>query len=165
MGGSFKDPGAGLSPSYSYTAFISEVTVDPETGFVKVDRVTCAHDYGQALNPLAVEGQLQGSIHMGLGQVLMEGMRYENGAVQNSSLLEYKIPSPFEQPEIVIVPGSGDESEGPFGAKEVGEGALAPFNPSVANAIFDAVGVRLFSLPITPEKVLQAIRERQGAGS
>ncbi|MCB0365262.1 MAG: molybdopterin-dependent oxidoreductase [Bdellovibrionaceae bacterium] len=162
MGGSFKGAGAGLSPSYSYTAFISEVTVDAETGFVKVDRVTCAHDYGQALNPLAVEGQLQGSIHMGLGQVLMEGMRYENGAVQNSSLLEYKIPSPFEQPEIVIVPGSGDENEGPFGAKEVGEGALAPFNPSVANAIFDAVGVRLHSLPITPEKVLQAIREKEG---
>lgn len=162
MGGSFKGAGAGLSPSYSYTAFISEVTVDPATGFVKVDRVTCAHDYGQALNPLAVEGQLQGSIHMGLGQALMEGMRYDDGAVQNASLLEYKIPSPFEMPEVVIVPGSGDECEGPFGAKEVGEGALAPFIPSVANAIYDAVGVRLYSVPLTPDKVLEALRQKAG---
>ncbi len=164
MGGSFKGAGAGLSPAYSYSAFISEVSVDPKTGFVKVDRVTVAHDCGKVLNPLAVEGQLEGSIHMGLGQVLMEEIRYEDGAVQNGSFLEYKIPSAFEMPEVVIVPCPSDESEGPFGAKEVGEGALAPFNPSVANAIYDAVGIRIHSLPITPEKVLDAIRSQKGGG-
>jgi len=159
MGGTHKGAGAGLSPSYSFTAFITEVDVNPLTGKVKVEKVTCAHDCGVPLNPLAVEGQLEGSIHMGLGQVLMEGLRYEHGVQQNASFLEYKIPSPFEQPEIEIILPDSDEQEGPFGAKEVGEGALAPFNPSVANAIFDAVAVRLFDLPITPDKVLDAIHK------
>lgn len=161
LGGNFKGAGAGLSPSYSYSAFITEVTVDIDTGFVKVDRVTVAHDCGRPLNPLAVEGQLEGSIHMGLGQVLMEEMRYEDGSLQNGSFLEYKIPSPFEMPLVEIVSCESHESEGPFGAKEVGEGALAPFNPSVANAIFDAIGVRLYSLPITPEKVLKALENKK----
>ena len=99
---------------------------------------------------------------MGLGQVLMEGMHYdpETGATQNTSFLEYKIPSPFEQPEIDFVPCGSVDNEGPFGAKEVGEGALAPFNPSVANAIYDAVGVRMQSLPITPDKVLKELEKK-----
>lgn len=161
LGADFKGAGAGLSPSYSFTAFITEVTVDPETGFVKIDRVTGAHDCGFPLNPLAVEGQIEGSIHMGLGQALMEEIRYENGAVQNPSFLEYKILSPFEQPRIDVTFDSSQESEGPFGAKEVGEGSLAPIIPSVANAIYDAVGVRLMSVPMTPAKILAAIEKRE----
>lgn len=159
MGGKFKGAGAGLSPSYSFTAFITEVTVDPETGFVKVDKITCAHDCGFQLNPLAVEGQIEGCIHMGLGQALMEEVVHDNGAIQNSSFLEYKILSAFEQPKIDIVPTPSDESEGPFGAKEAGEGVLAPVIPSVGNAIFDAVGIRLTQLPMRPDRVLAAIKK------
>lgn len=162
LGGSFKGAGAGLSPAYSFTAFIVEVSVDPDTGFVKVDKATCAHDCGFALNPLAVRGQIEGCFHMGMGQALMEEVLHYDGAVQNAGLLEYKIPSPFEQPEIDIVPSSSDESEGPFGAKEAGEGPLAPVIPAIANAIFDAVGVRLFELPLRPDRVLAAMRKAAG---
>ena len=154
MGGDFKGAGAGLSPAYSFTGFISEVTVDVESGFIKVDKITAAHDCGFQLNPLAVEGQIEGSIHMGLGQALMEAVVYQEGAVQNASFLEYKIPSPFEQPEIDIVPMNRPDSEGPYGAKEVGEGALAPALPSFANAVYDAVGIRLMNLPMKPADVL-----------
>lgn len=161
-GGKHKGAGAGLSPSYSFTAVISEVDVDVETGFVRVEKITCAHDCGMQLNPLAVEGQLEGSIHMGLGQALMEGMAYEAGAVQNASFLEYKIPSAFEQPVIELVRCPSVDNEGPFGAKEVGEGALAPVVPSIANAIYDAVGVRLMRVPMTPEVVLAALAARRG---
>lgn len=163
MGGTFKGAGAGLSPSYSFSAFIVEVEVDPATGFVRIKKVTGTHDCGVAINPLAVEGQLEGSIHMGLGQALMEGVRYKDGVTQNASFLDYKILSPHETPEIELVLPPSDESEGPFGAKEVGEGALAPVNPAVANAIYDAVGVRINSLPITPDKVLAAIQRRKHA--
>lgn len=158
MGGSFKGSGAGLSPAYSMTAFITEVSVDVETGMFKVDKVTCAHDCGKALNPIAVEGQLEGSIHMGLGQAIMEGVVHKDGVVQNPSFLDYKIPSPFEMPEIDLLFPDSEENEGPFGAKEVGEGALAPFIPSLANAIYDAVGVRINNLPITPDKILNALK-------
>lgn len=162
LGGSHKGAGAGLSPSYSFTAFIVEVSVDPETGFVHVDKATCAHDCGFALNPLAVRGQIEGCFHMGMGQALMEEVRHDAGAVQNAGLLDYKIPSPFEQPEIELVPCVSDDSEGPFGAKEAGEGPLAPVIPAIANAIFDAVGVRLFELPMRPDRVLAALRKAAG---
>jgi CO/xanthine dehydrogenase Mo-binding subunit len=165
LGGSFKGAGAGLSPSYSFTAYIIEVEVDPDTGFVKVERVTCAHDCGRALNPLAVRGQIEGCCHMGLGQALMEEVRHEAGAVQNPGFLEYKIPSPFEQPEIDLILAESDESEGPFGAKEAGEGPLAPVIPALANAIYDAVGVRLFELPLRPDRVLAAIRKLKERGA
>ncbi|HQX93023.1 MAG TPA: molybdopterin-dependent oxidoreductase [Thermomonas sp.] len=162
LGGTFKGAGAGLSPAYSFTAFIVEVTVDPETGHVRVDKATCAHDCGFALNPLAVRGQIEGCFHMGMGQALMEEVLHEGGAVQNAGFLEYKIPSPFEQPEIDIVLCDSDENEGPFGAKEAGEGPLAPVIPAIANAIFDAVGVRLAEVPLRPDRVLAALRKQAG---
>jgi len=165
MGGKFKGAGAGLSPSYSFTAFIVEVTVDAETGFIKVDKATCAHDCGMPLNPLAVNGQIEGCIHMGLGQALMEEMVYDNGATQNPSFLEYKIPSAFEQPVVDIVPCYSDDSEGPFGAKEAGEGILAPIIPAIANAVYDAVGIRLAQLPMRPDRVLSALARQQKKGS
>lgn len=161
LGGTFKGAGAGLSPAYSTTIFISEVTVDEKTGAVKVDKVYCAHDCGKALNPLAVEGQLEGSIHMGLGQALMEQVLYDKGATQNPSFLDYKIPSPFEMPEVELIYDSKEDNEGPFGGKEVGEGALAPLLPSIANAVYDAVGVRINNLPITADKVLNALTNKK----
>ena len=136
--------------------------MDAETGFVRVEKVWAAHDVGYALNPLAVEGQIEGSIHMGLGQALMEQMEYRHGRLLNASLLDYKIPSPMEMPEIECILVETIDPEGPFGAKECGEGALAPVIPAVANAIYDAVGVRLNKLPMTPDKVLEAI-ERQAS--
>jgi 4-hydroxybenzoyl-CoA reductase subunit alpha len=160
LGGKFRGAGAGLSPSYSFTVMITEVDVDPGTGFIRVEKVTCAHDCGKPINPLAVEGQLEGSIHMGLGQALCEAMVYDKkGRAENESFLGYKMLSPFEMPEIDIIPSKEEDNEGPFGAKEVGEGALAPVIPSLANAVHDAVGIRLFSLPLTPDKVLKRLKE------
>ena len=159
MGCTHKGAGAGLSPAYSFTAFITEVTVDPRTGFYKVDKVTCAHDCGKALNPLAVEGQLEGSIHMGLGQAMMEALVYNNGVITNPSFLEYKMLSPLEMPELDLIYDVSEDNEGPFGAKEVGEGALAPLIPSLANALYNAVGVRINNLPLTPDKVFKAIKD------
>lgn len=160
-GGKFKGAGVGPSPSYSYSAQAAEVLVDVETGEVTVDRITVAHDCGRAINPMTVEGQVEGSVSMGLGQALQEEMIWKNGRLMNPSLLEYKSPSTLESPEIVTILVESIDPEGPLGAKEAGEGSLASVIPAVANAIYDAIGVRINSLPITPEKILNALRERQ----
>jgi CO/xanthine dehydrogenase Mo-binding subunit len=160
-GGKFKGAGVGPSPSYSYSAQVAEVSVDTETGRVQVHRIVAAHDCGKALNPLTVEGQVEGSVYMGLGQALQEEMVWNNGRLMNPSLLEYRIPSTLETPEIECIIVESNDPEGPFGAKEAGEGSLAATIPAVANAIYDAVGVRINTLPITPEKVLAALREKQ----
>jgi 4-hydroxybenzoyl-CoA reductase subunit alpha len=160
-GGKFKGGGVGPSPSYSYSAQVAEVTVDPDTGHVRVDKIVAAHDCGRALNPLTVEGQIEGSVYMGFGQALQEEMVWERGRLMNPSLLEYRIPSTLENPEIESIIVESEDPEGPFGAKEAGEGSLAATIPAIANAIFDAVGVRIDTLPITPEKVLEALRRKQ----
>jgi len=165
LGSDFKGANAGLAPSYSFSAFIAEVSVDPETGFVKTEHVWAAHDCGKALNPLAVEGQIEGSIHMGIGQALYEGVRYRDGLMLNSSLLDYKIPTPHETPPMEIIVVESCDPEGPFGAKECGEGSLAPIIPAIGNAIYDAVGVRLRDMPMTPEKVLAAIEKQKSGGT
>ncbi len=158
LGGDFKGAGAGLSPSYTFGAMISEVQVDPLTGFVKVLNMWGAHDCGKALNPLAVEGQLEGSWHMGLGQAVSEEMRYMKGLLLNANLLDYKIPTTLDTPDIHVNIIETIDPEGPFGAKETGEGALHPSIPSIANAIYDAVGVRITSLPIKPEDILAKLK-------
>jgi 4-hydroxybenzoyl-CoA reductase subunit alpha len=164
LGGAFKGSGAGLSPSYSYQAFVAEVEVDPETGFVRVEKIWAAHDCGKALNRLAVEGQLEGSVHMGMGQALTEQMLYlNNGQLRNPSFLDYKIPSPVDTPEIEAIVVESNDPEGPLGAKECGEGALAPIIPAIGNAIYDAIGVRLHEVPMTPERVLKAIEQKRKA--
>jgi len=156
-----KGAAAGLSPTYSFSAFVAEVEVDPETGFVRVEKVWAAHDCGRALNPIAVEGQIEGSIHMGLGQALMEELRYHKGQLLNANLLDYRVLPPQQTPDIEVIVVETNDPEGPFGAKEVGEGPLAPIIPAVANAIWDAVGVRLHELPMTPDRVLEAIEEKE----
>ena len=163
LGGTGKGAGAGLSPSYSFSAFVVEVEVDEETGFLRVPRVWAAHDAGRALNRTAVEGQIEGSVHMGLGQALSEEMVHRGGRLWNASLLDYKVPTPLETPEIeVLVVESGDP-EGPLGAKECGEGALAPVIPALANAIHDATGLRLRRLPFRPDLVLEALDAQERA--
>lgn len=161
LGGDFKGSGAGLSPSYSFGAIVAEVKVNPETGFVKVLNLWGAHDCGKALNPLAVEGQLEGSWHMGLGQAMSEEMKYHNGLLLTSNLINYKIPTTLDTPDIHTNIIETIDPEGPFGAKECGEGALHPAIPAITNAIYDAVGVRITSLPIKPEDVLNKINEKQ----
>ena len=161
LGGDFKGAGAGLSPSYSFGACVAEVDVDTQTGYVKVLNVWGAHDCGKALNPLAVEGQLEGSWHMGIGQTMSEEMKYYNGLLVNNNFLDYKIPTSLDTPEFVTNIIESADPEGPYGAKECGEGALHPVMPAIANAIFDAVGVRINKLPISPEEVLQKMKEKQ----
>ena len=161
MGKTHKGAAAGLAPAYSFSAYVSEVTVDVETGKVAVDRVWAAHDCGKAINPLAVNGQIIGSCHMGMGQVLSEEMRYgRNGHLMNPDLLDYKIPSVHEMPEVIPIIVESNDPEGPFGAKEAGEGPLLPILPAVCNAVYDAIGIRTNELPMTPEKVYKMIERR-----
>ncbi|MDP6985610.1 MAG: molybdopterin-dependent oxidoreductase [Candidatus Thalassarchaeaceae archaeon] len=161
MGKMHKGAAAGLAPAYSFSAYVAEVSVDVETGGTKVDRVWAAHDCGKALNPLAVKGQIIGSCHMGMGQVLSEEMRYgRSGNLLNPDLLDYKIPSVHEMPEVVPIIVESNDPEGPFGAKEAGEGPLLPILPAVCNAVYDAIGVRTSELPITPDRLYKRIEKR-----
>ena len=161
MGKTHKGAAAGLAPAYSFSAYAAEVTVDVETGQINVEKVWAAHDCGKALNPLAVKGQIIGSCHMGMGQVLSEEMRYgRSGNLMNPDLLDYKIPSVHEMPEVIPIIVESNDPEGPFGAKEAGEGPLLPILPAVCNAVYDAVGVRSSELPMTPEKVFKLIEKR-----
>ena len=165
LGGNFKGAGAGLSPSYSFGAVVAEVEVNPETGVVKVVDLWGAHDCGKALNPLSVEGQLEGSWHMGIGQALSESMDYQDGHLLNPGFLDYKIPTSMDTPDFhTNIVESGDP-EGPFGAKECGEGAIHPSIPAIVNAIYDAVGVRVNRLPVKPADILKGIKEKQKEGS
>jgi 4-hydroxybenzoyl-CoA reductase subunit alpha len=164
----FKGGGVGPSPAYSYTAAVVEVDVDPETGWITVPRVWIAHDIGRSLNPVLVRGQVEGSVYMGLGEALMEEQvfrrlpaRLSNALVHKfPSMLEYKSPTSMDMPEIFTDLVEEPDPEGPFGAKEVGQGPLLPIMPAVANAVFDAVGVRVDEIPVTPEKILKAMQAK-----
>jgi len=160
-GGAFKGAGVGPSPAYSYSAQVAEVSVDEETGEVKVHKVWAAHDCGRALNPVSVEGQVIGSVWMGLGQAMQEEMVWKDGLLMNPGMLEYKSPSAIESPEVECIIVESIDPEGPFGAKEASEGSLAATIPAIANAIYDAVGVRLREAPFTPERVLAALKAKK----
>ena len=160
-GGKFKGAGVGPAPSYSYSAQTAEVSVDTETGHVTIHRIVAAHDCGRALNPLTVHGQIIGSVYMGLGQAMQEEMVWDGGRLMNPGLLEYRIASIVETPPIESIIVESHDPEGPFGAKEAGEGSLAATIPAVANAIFDAVGVRLREVPFTPDRILAALQEKR----
>ncbi|MGH9592727.1 MAG: molybdopterin cofactor-binding domain-containing protein, partial [Bryobacteraceae bacterium] len=146
-GGKHKGAGVGPSPAYSYSAQVAEVSVDEETGEVTVLKVWAAHDCGRALNPVSVEGQVIGSVWMGLGQALQEEMVWKDGLLMNPGMLEYRSPSSIESPEIECIIVESVDPEGPFGAKECSEGSLAATIPAISNAIFDAVGIRLREAP------------------
>ncbi len=164
----FKGGGVGPSPTYSYTAAVVEVEVDPENGWVTVPRVWIAHDIGCALNPTLVRGQVEGSVYMGLGEALMEEQAFRRLPAKLSnalvhkfpSMLEYKSPTSLDMPEIFTDLIEHPDPNGPFGAKEVGQGPLLPIMPAVANAVYDAVGVRVDQVPITPEKILRALQAK-----
>jgi 4-hydroxybenzoyl-CoA reductase alpha subunit len=161
--GKFKGAGVGPSPAYSYSAAVAEVDVDADTGTVEVERVWIAHDIGQSINPVLVMGQVEGSVYMGLGEVLMEEMTYRanrNVVHKFPSLLEYKSPTTLEMCDVKTFLIEDPDPNGPYGAKEVGQGPLLPVPPAVVNAIYDAVGVRIDEVPASPDKVLAAIRAR-----
>ena len=161
--GKFKGSGVGPSPAYSYSAAVAEVDVNPDTGIVVVERVWIAHDIGRSINPLLVIGQVEGSVYMGLGEILMEEMAYrENRNVVHKfpSLLEYKSPTTMEMCDVKTYLIEDPDPNGPYGAKEVGQGPLLPVPPAVTNAVYNAVGVRIDEVPITPEKVLRALKDK-----
>lgn len=160
LAGPFKGSGVGPSPAYSYTACVVELDVDPQTGMVVVRKVWVAHDVGRAINPLLVRGQVEGSVYMGLGEALTEEQAFRKGVHKWPSMLEYKSPTVLETPEIETIIVETADPEGPFGAKEVGQGALLPVPPAVCNAVHDAVGVWVDEVPITPEKILAALDRR-----
>lgn len=168
--GSFTPPGARppdkesgqsskMSAFWMYATHVADVEVDLETGKIKVLKVVAAHDAGTIINPDGAEGQIEGGVVQGLGATLCEEMLVSDGVVTNPSFAEYKIPTAMDVPEIVPVLVEMPHAEGPYGAKGLAEPALAPTAPAIANAIFNATGARVTSLPITPEKVLQALKQ------
>src|SRR5690349_14641224 len=165
--GKYRGSGVGPSPAYSYSACVAEVDVDASTGVVRVPKIWIAHDVGRAINAATVMGQVEGSVYMGLGEALMEEMAYRgNRNVMHKipSLLEYKSPTTLEMCDVVTYLVEDPDPNGPFGAKECGQGPLLPVPPAVANAVYDAVGVRIDEVPITPEKVFKALKAKAEGG-
>lgn len=162
VGGDYRGGTIGASPAYSTTAHVAEVSVDVETGIVTVDKVWVAHDCGRALNPTLVEGQIEGSVYMGYAEALMEAQVFdERGLHTGPNLLDYRIPTSAETPEIFAAIVETLDPGGPYGAKEAGEGPLHPIIPAIANAIYDAVGIRLRRIPFTPDRVLAALNAQK----
>jgi CO/xanthine dehydrogenase Mo-binding subunit len=147
-------------PTFVYATQIVEVEVDTETGEVKIIRMVAAHDSGQIINPMLVDGQIAGGIAQGIGMALSEEVLIKNGQTLNPSLSDYLLPTAMEVPDIEMIHIETTEDTGPYGAKCVGEPALVATAPAIINAIHDATGVRITSLPATPEKVLEAIHDR-----
>jgi 4-hydroxybenzoyl-CoA reductase subunit alpha len=160
LAGPYKGSGVGPSPAYSFSAAVVEVDVDLKTGEVRVPEVWVAHDIGRAINPVLAVGQVEGSIYMALGEALMEEQTFRGGLHKFPSLLEYKSPTALETPVMHTYLIETIDPEGPFGAKEAGQGPLLPVIPAVANAVYNAVGVRIDEVPITPDKVLKALSEK-----
>jgi 4-hydroxybenzoyl-CoA reductase alpha subunit len=166
-GGDYRGGTIGASPAYSFTAHVAEIEVDPETGEITVDKVWIAHDCGRAISPVQVEGQIEGSTYMGVAELQMEEHDVytddvaEAGLHMRPSLLEYTIPTTLDTPEFEALIVESIDPEGPYGAKEAGEGPLHGSLPAVANALYDACGIWLTKLPFTPGKVLGALRERE----
>jgi len=160
LGGEYKGAAVGTSPAYGCSAQVAEVSVDLETGQVFVERITDAHDCGQAVNRTSVEGQMEGSVSMGLGEALFEEVKFDSkGRVLNPSLGEYHIPTIMDMPQMKCIVVESNEPNGPYGAKEVGEGAIMPTIPAILNAVYDATGAVIDELPLTPERVLAAIKK------
>jgi 4-hydroxybenzoyl-CoA reductase subunit alpha len=162
-GKKYRGAAIGGTMAYSYSAQVVEVTVDDETGVVTVDKVWVAHDCGKALNRLTVEGQVQGSVWMGMGQAMSEETGYHEGLLVTGNMLDYRVPTIQDSPPIEVGIVESNDPHGPFGAKEAGEGSLAAFLPALTNAVADALGIRFNELPVTPDRVFEAIEKRRRA--
>jgi 4-hydroxybenzoyl-CoA reductase subunit alpha len=161
QGGKQRGGAVGSTMGFSYAAQVVEASVDDATGLVAVENVWTALDCGHAINPLAVEGQIEGSVWMGMGQALSEETHYLDGLPAHASLLEYRVPTIAESPAIEVHIVESHDPNGPFGAKEASEGALAGFPPALVNAIANAIGIDLAELPVTPDRVMEALVERR----
>jgi 4-hydroxybenzoyl-CoA reductase alpha subunit len=160
IAGPYKGSGVGPSPAYSYSACVVDLDADHRTGQVHINRVWIAHDVGRAINPLLVEGQVEGSVYMGLGEALMEEQTFRKGLHKWPSMLEYKSPTFLDMPDVKTFIVETDDPEGPYGAKEAGQGPLLPVIPAVNAAVFDALGVWIDEVPVTPEKIVEALRRK-----
>ncbi len=169
--GTYRGGTIGASPAYSFTAHVAEVDVDPETGVVEVLNIWVAHDCGRALNPVLVEGQMEGSAYMGFAEALMEEHVFKDadhgraGLHNAPSLLDYRLPTSLDTPELTALIVESIDPEGPYGAKEAGEGPLHPSIPAIANAIHDAVGIRVDRLPFSPPNVWRALEKARAEGT
>jgi len=161
IAGPYKGSGVGPSPAYSYTACVVDLDADGRTGLVHVNKIWIAHDVGRAINPLLVEGQVEGSVYMGLGETLMEEQAFRKGLHKWPSMLEYKSPTFLDTPEIETFIVETNDPEGPYGAKEAGQGPLLPVPPAICSAVHDALGVWIDEIPVTPEKIVEAMRRRE----
>ena len=168
--GEYRGGTIGSSPAYSFTAHVAEVEVEEDTGVVDVKHIWVAHDCGRALNPVLVEGQIEGSAYMGFAEAIFEEQVFREGEVEGGlhmapSLLDYRIPTSMDCPEFEALIVESVDPEGPYGAKEAGEGPLHPSLPAIANAIYDAVGVRIDALPFTPQRVWRVLRAHAAAAA
>ena len=168
--GEYRGGTIGSSPAYSFTAHVAEVEVEEDTGVVDVKHIWVAHDCGRALNPVLVEGQIEGSAYMGFAEAIFEQQLFREGDVEGGlhmapSLLDYRIPTSLDCPEFEALIVESVDPEGPYGAKEAGEGPLHPSLPAIANAMYDAVGVRIDELPFTPPRVWRALRAHAAAAA
>ena len=163
--GKYKGAGVGPSPAYSFSACVVEAEVDPKTGWIHVPKIWIAHDIGRTLNPVLANGQVIGGVYMGLSEALMEEQAFRRLPEKLSqalvhrmpSMLEYKSLTVLDMPEVDVALIEDPDPNCPFGAKEVGQGPLLPVMPALANAVYDAVGVRIDEIPVTPDKVLKAL--------
>jgi 4-hydroxybenzoyl-CoA reductase subunit alpha len=160
IAGPFKGSGVGPSPAYSYSACVVDLDADARTGLVHVNKIWMAHDVGRAINPLLVQGQVEGSVYMGLGEALMEEQAFRKGLHKWPSMLEYKSPTFLDMPEVETFIVETVDPEGPYGAKEAGQGPLLPVPPAVCAAVYDALGVWIDEVPVTPEKIVEALRRK-----
>ena len=157
----FRTAEGNVSGSYGFEAQIAEVEVNKENGHVKILKMWDAHDIGKAINPQSVEGQIEGSIAMGIGYTLYEDLKFRNGRVVNPNFANYRLPKSIGTVPIETILIETNDPEGPFGAKGMGEASLLPTSAAIANAIDDAIGVRIKELPITPDKILKALHEKE----
>jgi 4-hydroxybenzoyl-CoA reductase alpha subunit len=158
--GRYKGAGVGPSATYSYSACALELEVDPETGFVAIQKIWIAHDVGKPINPLLAIGQVEGSVYMGLGEALYEEQVYRRGVHEIPSMLDYKSPTFLEMPPVESILVETLDPEGPYGAKECGQGPLLPVIPALTNAVYDALGVRIDETPVSPDKIVRALEGR-----
>lgn len=148
-----------ISSAYSFAAHIAEVSVDVNTGKVLVLNYVVAHDLGKSINPMGAEGQVQGGVAQGIGYGLTEELFFEKGKILNDTFRDYKTLTSLDVPPIDIIFVESQDPNGPFGAKSLGEPSLVPVAPAIANAIYDAIGVRIKELPITAEKILEELKK------
>ena len=160
-GRKYRGAAIGGTMAFAYSALVCEVEIDPETCEIRVEKVWVAHDCGRALNPLSVEGQIEGSVWMGMGQALSEETRYHEGLGITGNMLDYRVPTIVESPPIETHIVEAPDPHGPFGAKEAGETSLANFLPALTSAVADAVGVRATELPLTPDRLMALLEKRQ----